>query len=84
VANVNLYEDGNIAINAVPDARGMVHAREAVVMVQGKSPWTEKQRHPERGGGAESVYMYDEYGLGERSPGNWLYGVLTAASSPSS
>lgn len=84
VANVNLYEDGNIAINAVPDARGMVHAREAVVMVQGKSPWTEKQRHPERGGGAESVYMYDEYGLGERSAGNWLYGVLTAASSPSS
>lgn len=84
VAGVNLYEDGNISIDSTPDARGAVHAREAIVMVQGKSPWTAKERHEGRGGGAESVYMYDEYGLGERSAGNWLYSVLTGASAPTS
>ena len=84
IASTNVYEDGNITITSTPDARGATHAREAIVCVQGKSPWTEKQRHPGRGGGAESVFMYDERGFGERSAGNWLFGHLADATAPSS
>lgn len=84
IGGTNLYEDGNITVNATPDARGAVHAREAIVMVQGHSPRTEKRRRPQTGGGADEVFMYDEYALGERSPGNWLYGVLSDATVPTS
>ena len=80
--NTNVWEDGNIAINATPDARGAVHAKEAVVMVQGHSPRTETRRRPQTGGGADEVFLYDEYAFGERSAGNWLYGVLTDATAP--
>jgi len=84
LASTNVYEDGNITINATPDARGATHAREAIIMVQGKSPWTEKDRLPGRGGGADVVYMYDEYGLGERGGGQWLFGQLADATAPTS
>lgn len=82
VSGVNVYEDGNIAINATPDARGAVHAREAIVMVQGMSPRNTTRRREEIGGGAEEMFIYDEYALGERSAGNWLYGILTDATAP--
>lgn len=84
LASTNVYEAGNITIDSTPDARGATHAREAVIMVQGKSPWTEKDRKPGYGGGADVVYLYDEYALGERSAGNWLYGQLSDATAPTS
>ena len=84
VAGVTIYEDGNITINATPDARGMVHTKEAVVMVQGHSPRTETRRRPQTGGGADEVFMYDEYAYGERSSGNWMYGFLHDATAPTS
>ena len=80
----NVYEDGNIAITATPDARGAVHAVEAIVMVQGHSPRTETRRRPEIGGGADETFMYDEYALGERGGGVWLFGVLHDATAPTS
>ena len=82
VGGTNLYEDGNIAINATPDARGAVHAREALVMVQGMTPRNTTRRREEIGGGAEEMFIYDEYALGERSAGNWLYGILSDATAP--
>ena len=82
VGGTNLYEDGNIAINSTPDARGAVHAREALVMVQGMSPRNTTRRREEIGGGAEEMFIYDEYALGERSAGNWLYGILSDATAP--
>ena len=82
VGGTNVYEDGNIAITATPDARGATHAREAIVMVQGMSPRSTTRRREEIGGGAEEMFIYDEYALGERSPGNWLYGILTDATAP--
>lgn len=84
IASTNVYVDGNITVNSTPDARGATHAREAIIMVQGKSPWTKTMDRPYRGGGATSVYMYDEYGLGERGAGQWLFGQLADATAPSS
>lgn len=84
IAGVSIYEDGNVTINSTPDARGAVHAKDAVVMVQGHSPRTETRRRPQTGGGADEVFMYDEYAYGERSAGNWMYGMLHDATAPTS
>ena len=80
----SVWEDGNIAINSTPDARGGVHTKEAVLMVQGFSPRTATRRREEIGGGADEMFHYDDYLFGERSAGNWLYGVLHDATAPSS
>jgi len=84
VAGAEIYEDGNITIDGNDDARGAVHSQEAIVMVQGHSPRTEKRRRPQTGGGADELFLYDEYALGERSAGNWLYGILSDATLPTS
>ena len=82
VSSAAVFRDGNITVNATPDARGGIHHRMAIVMVQGHDIRTESRRRPEIGGGADEMFMYDEYAYGERSAGNWLYGVLSDATAP--
>lgn len=82
VENVAVWEDGNIGINSTPDARGGVHAKEAVLMVQGFAPRTATRRREEIGGGADEMFHYDEYVFAERSAGNWLFGLLNDATAP--
>ena len=84
IANVQIYEDGNISIDSADDAKGGVFAQEAIILVQGISPHTETRREPHIGGGATSVFLYDEYAYGERSAGNWLYEIYSDATSPTS
>lgn len=84
VANSNVFEDGNIAVNATPDARGATHSKDAVVCVLGMGIKTEPRRDPGFGGGADELFMTDEYGFGERSAGNWAYGHLSDATAPTS
>lgn len=79
---VGVWEDGNIAINATPDARGGIHAKEAVLMVQGFSPRTATRRREEIGGGADEMFHYDDYIFGERGGGQWLFGLLHDATVP--
>jgi hypothetical protein len=80
----NVFEDGNITIDASADAKGGVFAREAIVMVQGHSNRKETRRRPEIGGGADEMFIYDEYAYGERSAGNWLYEIYSDATAPTS
>jgi len=88
VDNVAIWEDGNIAINSTPDARGGVHAKMGVLMIQGHSPRFVTRRREEIGGGAEEGFHYDEYVPGERhagggsSGGGWLFGLLHDATAP--
>lgn len=84
IASSNVWEDGHITIDSTPDARGATHAQEAVVMVQGANLRTENRRRPDFGGGADEVFMYDEYALGERSAGNWAYTMFSDATAPTS
>lgn len=84
IANSNLFEDGNIAIDATPNARGATHSKEAVVCVLGMGVKTETRRDPSFGGGADEIFMTDEYGYGERSAGNWAYAHLSDATAPTS
>lgn len=88
VDGVSIWEDGNIAINSTPDARGGVHAKMAVLKIQGHSPRFVTERREHIGGGAEEAYHYDEYVFVERhagggsSGGGWLFGVLHDATAP--
>lgn len=84
IAGAEVYEDGNITIDSASDAKGGVFSQEAIVLVQGKSPWVFTKDRPEIGGGATSVYHYDEYAYGERSPGNWLFEIYSDSTAPTS
>ena len=88
IAGAEVYEDGNITIDSTGDAKGGVFAQEGIVLVQGKSPWKATEREEGLGGGADSVYLYDEYAYGERLPGGstsgWLYEIYSDATSPTS
>lgn len=84
VAGAQVFEDGNITVNSTPDARGAVHSREAVVAVMGMSIKTEKRRDPSYGGGADEIFMTDEYAFAERSAGNWAFALLSDATAPTS
>ena len=85
VFGVELFEDGNLTIDSgTNDAKGGVFAKEAAVLVDGFGPKVEGQRLPRVGGGADEMIIYDEYAWGERSPGNWLYEIISDALSPTS
>ena len=84
VTGSNVWEDGNITIDGALDARGATHAKEAVVAVMGMTIKTETRRDPSFGGGADEVFMTDEYAFVERSAGNWAYGHLSDATAPTS
>ena len=78
------YVDGNITIDSSSDSKGGVFAKQAIVLVQGMSPKVYTQFHPEIGGGADVIYLYDEYAWGERSAGNWLYEIYSDTTAPTS
>jgi len=84
IAGAQVYEDGNLTISADTDAKGGVFAQAGIVLVQGHSPRVETKRRPEVGGGATSLYHYDEYAYGERSSGNWLFEIQSDVTAPTS
>lgn len=83
IAGAQLYPDGNITVDSSDDAKGGVFARDAIVLVQGRSPRMAVVRAEHIGGGANKVYHYDEYAFGERQDawGCELYSDATAPSS---
>jgi hypothetical protein len=84
IAGAEVFEDGLITIDSSDDAIGGVFSQAALVLVQGRLPRAEVKRRPELGGGATSMYYYDEYAYGERSSGNWLYEIKSDATAPTS
>jgi len=84
VGGAQIYEDGNISIDSSADAKGGVFAKDAIVLVQGRSPKVKTKDRPEIGGGATSLYHYDEYAYGERSSGSWLFEIYSDATAPTS
>jgi len=80
---VQLYENGNITIDADDDAKGGVFAQEAIILVQGRTPWIETKRAPQTGGGATELFQYDEYAYGERKD-DWGVEIYSDATAPTS
>lgn len=62
----NVWLDGNITIDSSGDAKGGTFAQMGLIYVQGAGLSNETKRRPELGGGADQVWMYDEYAYGER------------------
>lgn len=84
IAGGQVFEDDLIVVDGTPDVKGGVFAKEAVVMVQGRSPRVVNLRNEKLGGGANEVLIYDEYAYGERSSGNWLFEIFSDATAPTS
>ena len=90
VSGSNVYEDGNITVDATPDARGATHARNGVIAVMGMALKTETDRDIHFGGGADVISMVDEYSFVERKSGTagttqvWCYQHLSDATAPTS
>lgn len=83
VNQAQIYPDGNIPIDSSTDAKGGVFAQEAIVLIQGYSPRVETRRRPNIGGGATSLYHYDEYAYGERCD-HWGAEIYSNATAPTS
>jgi len=84
IGGAQVFEDGLIPIDSTPDAKGGVFAKEALILVQGRSPRAVNIRNEKRGGGGDELILYDEYAYGERSAGNWLYEIQSDATTPTS
>ena len=84
IFGAEVFEDGNITIDSSADAKGGVFSKMAIVLVQGRAPRAETQRRADIGGGADVLYLYDEYAYGERSPGNLLFEIYSDATAPTS
>lgn len=87
VANSNVYEDGNITVDATPDANGATHSREGVIACIGMELKRETDRDIYFGGGADVVSLTNEYSFVERTSGTtqvWAYRHLSDATAPTS
>lgn len=89
LAGANVFEDGNIPSNqggVAADANSYVFARFGLLLVEGHALKTETLRRPEYGGGADQVFLYDEYAYGERlaaaTTGAFLAEILGDATAP--
>jgi len=58
----------HVTIDGFDDAKGGVFAQQGLLLIQGHEPRTETKRLPEFGGGADQMFMYDEYAFAERQP----------------
>ena len=83
IFNVEAYIDDNITVDANDDAIAMAFGRDAIVHVEAASPVTYTDRDNSYGGGAEVMYMYDEYATGVRNQ-VWLYAITADATAPTS
>lgn len=84
IAGSTGYEDGNITITS-NNARGATHSVEGVIALQGAGIKSETRRDPAYGGGADELFMTDEYAFGEfNSAAGWAFGHLSDATAPTS
>ena len=81
IANVSIFEDGNISIDSSDDAKNFVFSKSAWVLVEGMNIKTEPKLEPHIGGGGNSLFLTDEYAYGLRSS-NWTFEIIGDATAP--
>ncbi len=79
----DVFEDGNISIDASADAKGGVFAKEAIVLVTKRDIDAKEKYMPNIGGGGNAVYIYVDYAYGERND-VWGCEIYSDATAPSS
>ena len=83
IMDVEAYVDDNITVDSSDDAIAMIFGRDGIVHVEGMSPTAYTDRDNSYGGGAEVMYMYDEYGTGIRQQ-VWIYAATADVTAPTS
>lgn len=68
VAGGLLYTDNNIGIDSADDAKGGSFVRKGGLFIQGREKRKPTVRDEEYGGGADKVFLYEEYIPSERTP----------------
>ena len=87
VAGSNVYEDGNITVDATPDANGATHSREGVIAAIGMEVKNETDRDIYFGGGADVISLTNEIAFAERKSGTtqvWCYRHQSDHTAPTS
>lgn len=88
IHGAEVYEDGNITIDASDDAKGGLFPQNGIVLVQGRNLKRFTRQEPDVGGGATSFWLYDEYAYGERLAGGttqaFVYELQSDATAPTS
>ncbi len=89
LGGANVFEDGNIPSNqggVTADANSYVFARFGLLLVEGHSLRSATTRREDYGGGADQLFMYDEYEYGERlaaaTTGAFIAEILGDATAP--
>ena len=78
IFNVETFIDDNITVDSAADAIAIAFGRDAIVHVEAGSPTAYTDRDNSYGGGADVMYMYDEYATGIRNQ-VWLYAITADA-----
>ena len=61
-----MHTAGNLTIDSASDAKGATFAKMGLLYINGRGLKKYTKELPERGGGSEQMWVYDEYTFGER------------------
>jgi len=79
-----VIEDGNITIDGSDDAKGGVFAKDVIKLVMSSHPRHFTRVEPQKGGGGESLWLYEDYAYGEDAARVGLFEVYSDALAPTS
>ena len=62
----SMHTAGNLPIDSSDDAKGATFAKMGLLYIRGRGVKKFRKELPERGGGSEQMWVYDDYTFGER------------------
>ncbi len=71
------------SVDSSDDAIAIAFGRDGIVHVEGAAPRAVTVRDESYGGGADIMFMYDEYATGIRQQ-TWIYAITADSTAPSS
>ncbi len=86
LGGANIFEDGNIDVDSNADAKSFIFAQFGFLLIEGHDLRSATKRREEVGGGADQLFIYDEYQFGERlalgTIGAYIAEIIGDATSP--
>ena len=83
IMDMEAYVDDNLTVDTATDSIAIAFGRDGIVHVEGMSPTAYTDRDNSYGGGADVMYMYDEYATGIRQQ-VWVYAITADVTAPTS
>ena len=85
--DTQVFTAGNLTIDSASDAKGATVAKMGLLYINGRGIKKYTKELPERGGGSEQMWVYDDYTFGERlsnSTSVFIYEIYSDATAPTS